>query len=106
MNPLVQVLLVLVIAWGVVLLGVVTGAAAYAGWRWRMDFVDLKRGLTGPHTRPVEVTNEAAMAQLMGMARNQDVILTTAWAQEKHEEGWTDEEIETFLEHRPEIELN
>ena len=104
-----QALLVLAVIWGMVLLGFTVCAGAYMIWRWRLELLDLKRGqyeAQGATEPPTELTTEAAMHQLMGIAKNQDSILTSAWAQEKHEDGWSDEEIDEFLQHRPEIELN
>jgi hypothetical protein len=50
---------------------------------------------------------EAAVADFVRFARGDaDRETLDLWRREKREEGWTDEEIEDFLENRPLIELN
>jgi uncharacterized membrane protein len=49
---------------------------------------------------------EADVHDFIVQARNQDRMLRDSWAAEKREEGWSDEDMETFLANRPEIELN
>ena len=106
---LLQAALFLAIVWGSVLLLATVVGLAYVVWRWRLLMADLKQAELEAKVaadEPVEVPTDEAMHRLLTIARNQDHILRDAWATEKIEDGWTQEEIETFLEHRPEIELN
>ena len=53
-----------------------------------------------------ERMDEGEVTAMLDRARGNDDRLKQAWAAEKMAENWTEEDIDEFLDHRPEIELN
>ena len=100
-----QVLMGLAIIWGMVLLLFTLFAGAFLLGEWRLKIADRKRASTEAQIRP-EGTTKEALGDLFSIAKNQDHYLTAAWAQEKADEDWTEEEMQEFLDNRPPIELN
>lgn len=106
MNPaLLNALGVVALVLGILVIALALLVAGYGIGRL-LEQRDEVEPPTLPDEPPAAEDMEQAVERLIAVARNQDNILRDAWADEKRAEGWSDQDIEEFLEHRPEIELS
>ena len=53
-----------------------------------------------------EDTKAARIDSILDFAKDQGRMAKDEWAAQKLEEGWTEDDIQTFLDNRPLLELN
>lgn len=98
---------------GLISSGIVATLAMLSWWLWQKAKVEREqaRPLYPPEPPPNldELDAEAKAAALddvLGAAQSHQDRIKAEWAREKRMEGWSEEDIETFLEERPLLELN